>query len=90
MTVTPPGDDHGMSTQLRLVEAPKDKTAPARGAPKRRRARTVPAARSRQVRWGADWRLDATARQVGRQGVAQARAALARARRPDEELPRAS
>ena len=78
-----------MSTQLRLVDPPEGRAA-KRSRPRKGRARTVPAARSRQVRWGADWRLDATARQVGRQGIAEARAALARARRPDEELSRAS
>ena len=79
-----------MSTQLRLVEPPKGNAPRRRGAAKRRKARTVPAARSRQVHWGGDWRLDATARQVGRQGVAGARAALAQARRPDAELSEAS
>ena len=72
-----------MSTQLRLVEAPKTK---ARRAPARR-ARSVPSGRAR-VRWGGDWRLDESARQVGRQGVATARAALARA--ADSALPKAS
>jgi hypothetical protein len=73
-----------MSTQLRLVEAPKARKPKARKATKRR-ARAVPSGRAR-VRWNSDWRLDATARQVGRQGVATARAALAQA----SELQKAS
>ena len=75
-----------MSTQLRLVEAPKAQQK-ARKAPTRR-ARAVSAGRAR-VRWARDWRLDPTARQVGRQGVATARAALARAT-ADSQLPKAS
>jgi hypothetical protein len=39
---------------------------------------------TRQVHWASDWRLDDSARQVGRQGVAAARAALARAEQADE------
>jgi hypothetical protein len=36
------------------------------------------------------WKLDDRARTVGRLGVAQARAALERAARPDPKLPKAS
>ena len=78
-----------MSTQLRLVEAPKTRSK-ARSKPRSatpRRARAVPAGRAR-ARWGSDWRLDESARQVGRQGVATARAALARA--ADSALRKAS
>jgi len=75
-----------MSTQLRLVEAPKARPKPPRTTA--RRARAVAAGRAR-VRWSSDWRLDAKARQVGREGVATARAALARVA-DDAELPRAS
>lgn len=75
-----------MSTQLRLVEAPKARPKPRRTTT--RRARSVPAGRAR-VRWGRDWRLDASTRQIGREGVATARAALARVA-GDAELPKAS
>lgn len=85
MNVTPQGDTHGVNTQLRLVDAPD-----RRPVASRRRARTVKAARGARVRWGTDWRLDATARRVGREGVAAARAELARARRADARLPKAS
>jgi hypothetical protein len=75
-----------MSTQLRLVETPrtKPKAPPAAS----RRGRVVPSGRAR-VRWASDWRLDAKAREVGREGVATARAALARAA-AESELPKAS
>jgi hypothetical protein len=81
MSVVPPGDDHDVSTQLRLVEPPerrkKATRATKRAAP--RRGRVVGASRGRRVRWDTDWRLDAATRQVGREGVAAAREALARA-----------
>ena len=64
-----------MTTQLRLVEAPKARPKPRRATP--RRARSVAAGRAR-VRWGSDWHLDPSMRQIGREGVATARAALAR------------
>jgi hypothetical protein len=41
------------------------------------------------VRWP-EWKLDSRARTVGRRGVAQARAALEQAARPDPKLPKAS
>jgi len=63
-----------VSTQLRLVDTPRQA-----GGRTGRRA----------VRWP-EWKLDARARTVGRRGVAQARAALERAARPDPELPKAS
>ena len=84
MTVIPPGDTPGVSTQLRLVEPPGSRPAPKRT----RRARVVPAGRARRgARWSGDWRLDAKARRVGQEGVAAARQALARA---NGELPKAS
>ena len=61
-----------MSTQLRLVEPPEDR--PSRRTPSR--ARVVTNARRRRARWHTEWRLDVSTRQVGRQGVAAARAAL--------------
>ncbi|MGH9032665.1 MAG: hypothetical protein ACRDZV_11110 [Acidimicrobiia bacterium] len=65
-----------MSTQLRLVDSPRTGRA---------RARTG----RRAVHWPA-WKLDDRARTVGRLGVAQARAALERAARPEPRLPKAS
>jgi hypothetical protein len=71
-----------VGTQLRLVDN-LDR------APRRRRARTNAGSTTRSgrartarraVRWH-DWRLDDTARRVGREGVAQARAALEQASR---------
>jgi hypothetical protein len=79
-----------MGTQLRLVEAPETQARPAR--PRRanagRRGRQAPPVRRgrRAVHWP-DWQLDNRARHVGRAGVAQARAALARAQNPDPEAP---
>jgi hypothetical protein len=69
-----------MGTQLRLVKV----DSPAR----RRTRRTIEPARTgrRAAHWP-DWRLDDRARRVGRLGVAQARAALARAQNPDPETP---
>jgi len=67
------------STQLRLLQSERPRPLRARkGASRARRA----------VHWESHWRLDAQTRRVGRDGVASARAALARAHR--EELPRAS
>ena len=74
-----------MSTQLRLVEAPKPRPKSRRAGA--RKARSIPAGTAR-VRWSRDWHLDAKARRVGREGVATARAALARA--ADTQLPKAS
>jgi hypothetical protein len=70
-----------MGTQLRLVgtpETPATRTRTRRGGHARRGRRAV--------HWP-EWRLDDRARRVGRQGVAQARAALARAQNPDPETP---
>ncbi|HEV2993529.1 MAG TPA: hypothetical protein VG869_02955 [Acidimicrobiia bacterium] len=64
-----------MSTQLRLVDPPPE-TSGRRSA---RRARAVPRRARRAARWSTDWRLDASARQVGRAGVAAARASLSKA-----------
>lgn len=73
-----------MSTQLRLVE-PLEPTGSTELATRRplatrtsKRARTGASGSRRRVHWAADWRLDATTRQIGRQGVAAARAELAR------------
>jgi hypothetical protein len=63
-----------MNTQLRLVDTPRER--PASGS---RRARTVRGRAARPVRWSGDWRLDTKTRRVGREGVAAAREALARA-----------
>jgi hypothetical protein len=63
-----------VGTQLRLINTPRI----AGGRTGRR-----------SVRWP-EWKLDARARTVGRRGVAQARAALERAARPDPEMPKAS
>jgi hypothetical protein len=43
-------------------------------------------ATGRRARWASDWRLDAATKKVGREGVAAARAALARAH-PDADGP---
>jgi hypothetical protein len=72
-----------MSTQLRLVESPTP-------TPRRRRARVTKEPKARRAHWAADWRLDAPTRQAGRAGVRAARQALAEARRPASDLPRAS
>ncbi|MDQ6853342.1 MAG: hypothetical protein M3046_06570 [Actinomycetota bacterium] len=76
-----------MATQLRLVEAPATPATPsaARAPARPRRAERARRAR-RTVHWS-DWRLDDRARHVGRQGVAQARAALQRSQRPDPTAP---
>jgi hypothetical protein len=68
--------------QLRLVDPPEPKR------PVRARAAKIP--RARRAHWAADWRLDATTRTAGRAGVAEARKALANARRPEADLRRAS
>gem|GEM_PF-5142470 len=70
-----------MSTQLRLVDPP------TRSSSTRGRARVVSRRTRRAVRWANDWHLDAGARQVGRAGVAAARASLLKA---EPDLPRAS
>ena len=80
ITVTPPGDTHRVSTQLRLVEPPEPRPQatrrPSKGAAKAttRRGRVTTA--GRRSASGGDWRLDAGTRQVGRAGVASARRAL--------------
>lgn len=91
-----------VSTQLRLIsrtDVPADRPtrtrtgaatdAPAR--PLRGRANTSrrPAAR-RAVHWEGRWRLDERTREVGRAGIASARAALAAAHGDDTDLRRAS
>jgi hypothetical protein len=67
------------STQLRLLQSERPRPLRARKATPRAR---------RAVHWDGQWRLDAQTRRVGREGVATAKAALARAHR--EDLPRAS
>ena len=64
-----------MSTQLRLVDSP--------------RARRTGRTGRRAVHWPG-WKLDERTRYVGRQGIAQARAALEQAARTDPKLPKAS
>ena len=66
-------------TQLRLLQSERPRPLRARkAAPRGRKA----------VHWEGQWRLDAQTRQIGRQGVASARDALARAHA--DELRRAS
>ncbi|MCJ7436754.1 MAG: hypothetical protein MUP97_03200 [Acidimicrobiia bacterium] len=78
-----------MSTQLHLVDTRG--TPPARPT---RRARVTKTPKTRKGRraahWHTEWHLDDRTRQVGQEGVAAARQALAQARRPEEQLPRAS
>jgi len=88
-----------VSTQLRLIsrtDVPADRRAPtdaptARARPLRGRANTSrhPAAR-RAVHWQGRWRLDERTREVGRAGIASARAALAAVHGDDTDLRRAS
>jgi len=79
-----------MSTQLRLIT--KSDT-PRAGTPERPlRGRTSAARRPsdrRAVHWQGQWRLDDRTREVGRAGVASARAALAAAH-PETNLRQAS
>jgi hypothetical protein len=92
ITVTPPSDTHDVGTQLRLVEAPEASRPRRRVAAGRRGRQVQPVRRVRRsVRWD-EWRLDDRARRVGREGVAQARAALAQAQPVDPTtcLPKAS
>jgi hypothetical protein len=92
-----------MATQLRLVDPPpaptprpsragsRTRSAAARGTAATRtttRARAVKGSTRRPAHWG-DWQLDARTRQVGRSGVAAARAALQQAI-DAETLPQAS
>lgn len=92
MSVTPPGDHSCVSTQLRLVDPPEPATRPraavrgsGRAATRSGRARAVRTARGRRVHWTSDWHLDAATKQVGREGVAAARAALALAHRSADD-----
>jgi hypothetical protein len=75
-----------VGTQLRLVEGIETTARPARPR------RAEPARRGRRAVHWPDWRLDDRARRVGREGIAQARAALARAQQtdPKSQLPKAS
>jgi hypothetical protein len=68
-----------VSTQLRLVDSPRPRGGNPRPGRTGRRA----------VHWPA-WKLDERARNVGRRGVAQAKAALEQAARPESKLPKAS
>jgi hypothetical protein len=81
-----------MSTQLRLVETqptPSPTRAKASANPRRARATTSRSAtgKGRRVHWDADWRLSASRRRIGLQGIAAARAALAQAHRPPDLRP---
>jgi hypothetical protein len=80
-----------MGTQLRLVKVDKQ-TAKTTQTTQNKRRRTEPARRGRRAVHWPDWRLNDRARDVGRVGVAQARAALARAQQPGSEtqVPKAS
>ena len=64
------GERSGPSTQLRLLQSERPRPLRARKSPSRAR---------RAVHWEGQWRLDSRTRRVGREGVASARAALARA-----------
>jgi hypothetical protein len=68
-----------VSTQLRLVDSPRTRGGNPRPGRTGRRA----------VHWPG-WKLDERARNVGRRGVAQAKAALEQAARPAPKLPKAS
>ena len=74
-----------MSTQLRLITRADVPSRPLRGRTNSSRRPTT----RRTVHWEGRWRLDDQTRQVGRAGIASARAALARAHR-DDDLRRAS
>lgn len=84
-----------VSTQLRLITKAPAATPAASAStarPLRGRATTArrPASR-RAVHWQGQWRLDERTREVGRAGVASARAALAAAHRDeDTDLRQAS
>ena len=73
-----------VSTQLRLIATPP---APE-GAARPLRGRTVRPRRA-TVHWQGQWRLDTRTREIGKAGVASARAALAAAHRdePEEDAP---
>jgi len=104
ITVIPPADTPDMSTQLHLVDtkavpssrpASRAPVAKASKASKARKNAKSPensrTAKSRRAgHWHTEWRLDDRTRQVGQLGVAAAREALAQARRPAEQLSRAS
>ncbi len=85
----------GTQTRGRRAAASRDAAPPRqragrqsnRGARPAARGRVAPS-RRRTAKWKSDWHLDTQARQVGREGVAAARVALARA--ADAELPHAS
>jgi hypothetical protein len=72
-----------VSTQLRLVEAPKSPRKRERRAPTARVAKARVRRSARVVHWG-DWQLDEQTRRVGRAGVAAARRALEDARAAQE------
>jgi len=82
-----------VSTQLRLVDTPRQKTPRQKrpkaqprkssAAPKQQRAKVGAGAR-RAANWG-QWQLDERTRRIGRAGVAAARAALEHARQADDQ-----
>jgi hypothetical protein len=82
ISVVPPGDTRRVSTQLRLVEAPKPTTRATR-AKATRAAKPASLGGRRAVHWG-EWQLDARTRRIGRAGVAAARRALEEARQAQE------
>ncbi|MFA5885746.1 MAG: hypothetical protein WDA60_17980 [Acidimicrobiia bacterium] len=61
-----------MSTQLRLITKSEPANRPLRG-------RATPRRDRRPVHWQGQWRLDDHTREIGKAGVASARAALERA-----------
>jgi hypothetical protein len=65
-----------VSTQLRLLTKPEPAARPLRARPTPRRDR-------RAVHWQGQWRLDDRTREIGKAGVASARAALQNAHRDD-------
>lgn len=92
-----------VSTQLRLIQRAdgaaaatsrpaRTRAARADAAPRPLRGRAGGASRPgtrRAVHWEGRWRLDEQTRQIGRAGIASARAALEAAHR-DDDLRRAS
>ena len=65
-----------VSTQLRLITKAEPAARPLRAGPTPRRDR-------RPVHWQGQWRLDESTREIGKAGVASARAALEQAHRDD-------
>ena len=70
-----------VSTQLRLINKAEPPARPLRA----RATGTRRPSDRRKVHWEGQWRLDERTREIGRAGVASARAALAAAHRDDAE-----